>query len=54
MKIDRVGTIVIAKSLAKRSQSKRKLASKLNKGGCKVSYTTVHRYLRNILAVTPY
>ena len=53
-KINRVCKIIIAKSLAKRRQSTRKLAAKLNKGGCKVSHTTVHRYFRNFLGVTPY
>ena len=53
-KIDRVAKIVITKSLGKRRQSTRKIASRLTRGGCNVSHMSVHRYLRGSLGVKPY
>ena len=53
-KINRVAKIVLKKSLGKRRQSTRKLASRLSRGGCNVSHMSVHRYLRKSLRVKPY
>ena len=53
-KINRVSKIVLKKSLGKRRQSTRKLASRLTRGGCNVSHMSVHRYLRKYLGVKPY
>ena len=42
--LDRVSKIVIAKSLTKKQQSTRKLATRLTAAGHQVSRNTVHRY----------
>ena len=52
-KIDRLAKIVITKSLGKRRQSTRKIASRLTRVGYNVSYMSVHRYLRSFLGVIP-
>ena len=49
--LDRVSKIVLAKSLTKKRQSTRKLATRLTAAGHQVSRNTVHRYLVKILDV---
>ena len=49
--VSRVAKIVISKSLGKRRQSTRKIASKLANKGISMSKSTVHRYLKTDLKV---
>ena len=52
--LSRVHKIIIRKSLGKRWQSTRKLASIVSKNSQKVSKDTIHRYLRNTIGAKPY
>ena len=52
--VSRVAKIVISKSLGKRRQSTRKIASKLANKGISMSKSTVHRYLKTDLKVKSY
>ena len=51
---DTHGKIVCAKAANKRGQSVRKLSSRLTRKGHQVSKTTVHKYMKQALGLTPY
>lgn len=52
--ISRVAKIVISKSVGKRRQSTRRIATRLSNSGITISKSTVHRYLKGTLGLKSY